>query len=259
MIARSLGTRRVDQALRVARALGAHRYVAGRAHYIHAFAFAAAALDEGAGELAAGRAWARGVLDDRRIDPASRDDGLWRRSTDGELVLVLAAFWGDPAAARDRLRALLAAHDLSPAETTPFDESAEGEIHPLLIDAGWELLGLRELDGERHKGAIGAFGSALAFEVACFEEETTLPPRLPLYELPALGPAELLRGVGDDGALVAPLVVWADGHEAYIDYVLRGVRRAAGLPERDVEPDAEEDADDETGGAGRSADPSGLR
>jgi hypothetical protein len=31
--------------------------------------------------------------------------------------------------------------------------------------------------------------------------------------------------------------VWADGDETYLDYVLRGVRRAAKLPERDEETD----------------------
>lgn len=54
-----------------------------------------------------------------------------------------------------------------------------------------------------------------------------------LYELPALGAAELLRGVEPDGALAEPLVVWVQGDETYVDYVVRGVRRAAKLPERD--------------------------
>ena len=44
---------------------------------------------------------------------------------------------------------------------------------------------------------------------------------------------ELLRGVDDEGRLAEPLVVWADGDETYLDYVVRGVRRAAKLPEHD--------------------------
>jgi hypothetical protein len=39
MIAYSLGTRLADEALRVVRALGSHRYIAGRLHLVHAFAF----------------------------------------------------------------------------------------------------------------------------------------------------------------------------------------------------------------------------
>jgi len=31
--------------------------------------------------------------------------------------------------------------------------------------------------------------------------------------------------------------VWADGDDTYLDYVIRGVRRAARLPERDEDGD----------------------
>jgi hypothetical protein len=50
-----------------------------------------------------------------------------------------------------------------------------------------------------------------------------------LYELPAIGAVELLRGADDDGVLAEPLVVWAEGNEIYLDYVMRGVGRAARL------------------------------
>jgi hypothetical protein len=153
---------------------------------------------------------------------------------------VLDAFWTPGEAARASRRALedlLGRHELSVPTHPPFDESAEDEMHPLLVDAGWELLPLTELDPQRHRGAMDAFGNALTFESARFEEETAIPATTHLYELPALGPVELLRGVDDDGALVAPLVVWADGDETYLDYVVRGVRRAAKLPERDEETD----------------------
>jgi hypothetical protein len=128
---------------------------------------------------------------------------------------------------------LLDRHELPGSGHAPFDESAEDEMHPLLIDAGWELLPLAALDPRRHRGAMDAFGDALAFESARFEEETAIPATTHLYELPALGPVELLRGADDDGTLAAPLIVWADGDETYLDYVVRGVRRAARLPERD--------------------------
>ncbi|HEY3822696.1 MAG TPA: hypothetical protein VGL81_36275 [Polyangiaceae bacterium] len=243
MRAISLAATRADEALRVVKALGSHRYVAGRLHLVHALAFGSV-RGEVPG-LAEAQAWAKATLARDDVDPSSRDEALWRRATDAELVAVLDAFWtpGETASdARHGLRNLLQRYDLRLSEHAPFDESAEDEMHPLLIDAGWELLPLAALDPQRHRGAMDAFGDALAFESARFEEETAIPPPTYLYELPALSPVELLLGAsGDDGALAgAPLVVWADGHETYLDYVLRGVRRAAKLPERD---DADEAAD----------------
>ena len=233
MRALSVAATRVDQALRVVRALGSHRYVAGRLHLVHAFAFAAL---PGVAELREGSVWASRVLVEGGIDLASRDEGLWRRCTDAELGAVLEGFWapGDASvAARRSLEELLARHDLPVPTHEPFDESAEDEMHPLVVDAGWELLPLAQLDPVWHKGAIAAFGDALAFESARFEEATAIPATTPLYELPALGSVELLRGVDDEGRLTAPFLLWADGDETYVDYVVRGVRRAAKLPERD--------------------------
>jgi hypothetical protein len=237
MIAYSLGAFRAEEAVRVVRALGSHRYVAGRLHLVHALAVAAIA-DDAAGVLAEARTWAQRILSDPEIDAASRDERLWRRCGDAEVAAVVEAFWvpGErAAAARARLRERLERHELAAAEHAPFDEAFEEATHPVLVDAGWELTPLSGLDPERHRGAIAAFGDALAFESACFEEQTAIPPRAHLYELPALGPVELLRGAGSDGTLAAPLVVWADGHETYVDYVIRGVRRAARLPEVDPE------------------------
>jgi hypothetical protein len=238
MRAISVAATRVDEALRVVKALGSHRYAAGRLHLVHAFAFAS--LRSGPPELDDARAWAKTTLAERSIDPASRDEGLWRRSTDADLVALLDAFWtpGDTAlATRRALEDLLGQYDLPLPAHPPFDESAESDMHPLLIDAGWELVPLALLDPQRHRGAMDAFGDALAFECALFEEDTAIPPTTHLYELPALGPVELLQGADDTGTLAAPLVVWADGDDTYLDYVVRGVRRAAKLPERDEETD----------------------
>jgi hypothetical protein len=226
-----LGAAEVDQALRAVRALGGHRYVAGRLHLVHALAIASTRDDAG-GALREARGWAAGVLDAPGVDPASRDEALWRRASDAELGAVLDAFWtpGPRAdAARDALLDLLEAHELRLGRHEPFDETAEEDIHPLLVDAGWELQPLAGLDPVRHAGGIAAFGPALAFEAARFEEETAIPPTPTLYELPAMGPVELLRGADADGALAEPLVVWAQGNPVYLDYVLRGVRRAAKL------------------------------
>lgn len=237
MIAYGLGATRADEAVRVVKALGSHRYVAGRMHLVHAFAFASAA-PEHADVLAEGRRWAEERCADASLNLASRDERLWRRSTDAEVAALLEAFWvpGERAnQSREKLRRLLESRELPVAEHEhePFDETAEESTHPLLVDAGWELVPLSELDAERHRGAIAAFGHSLAFESAVFEEQTAIPTVVPLYELPALGPVELLRGAGDDGALASSLVVWADGHPTYVDYVIRGVRRAAKLPEAD--------------------------
>ncbi len=226
-----LGARSADEAVRAVRALGGHRYVAGRLHLVHAFALASAPVRT---ELEAARAWAAASLAEPSLDPASRDERLWRRCTDAEVAAVLDAFWS-PGAAREDARAALVARleaaELPVPTHAPFDESAEDEAHPLLVDAGWELLGLGSLDAERHKGALGAYESALAYESARFEEETAIPPVVHLYELPAIGPVELLHGSDADGALVEPLVLWVEGDETYLDYVVRGVRRAAKLPE----------------------------
>jgi hypothetical protein len=233
MRAWGLGAARADEALRAVKALGAHRYVGGRLHLVHAFALA---TSPASAELAQAQAWAAGVLGRADVDASTRHEALWRRCSDAELLGVLTAFWGagdDAARARHTLAALLARHDLPIPAHAAFDEAAEDEMHPLLVDAGWELVPLTGLDPERHRGAMNAFGDALAFESARFEEETAIPPQSHLYELPALGAVELLRGVTEDGTLAAPLVVWAEGHETYLDYVIRGVRRAAKLPERD--------------------------
>jgi hypothetical protein len=234
MIAVDLGVEHVEPALRLVRALGGHRYVAGRLHLAHAFVLEAIA-DDGGGVLAEARAWATATLAlgaTGGLDPGSRDERLWRRCTDAEVVAILDAFWtpGQRArGARDALRSLLDRHDLPVGDHRPFDEAVEGAIHPLTLDAGWELLPLRELDAERHRGAIAAFGDDLAFASAVFEEETSIPAPTHLCELPALGPCELLGAARDDGSLTQPFVVWTQGNDVYLDYVLRGVQRAAKL------------------------------
>ena len=86
---------------------------------------------------------------------------------------------------------------------------------------------LTALDPERHRGVIQAFGEPIDFEAARFEDESAIPPPSYLQELPAMGAAELLRGVDVDGALAEPLVLWTLGRDPYHDYVVRGVMRAA--------------------------------
>ncbi len=214
-------------AARVVRALGQHRYVGGRLHMVHAFAFCA--LDD-SDELALALSWARGVMADASIDKASRDERLLRRSTEAELAHIVTAFWGKGPVrerAHARLREHLWAAEIPLPDHSPFDEAHEDTTFPVLVDAGWELLPLTALDPERHKGAIQSFGEPILWDAAVFEESNRAEPAPYLQELPAFGPAELLGGAQEDGALTAPLPIWTSGPEAYHGYVLRGVLRAA--------------------------------
>ena len=229
MIAIDLGARSASQAAAVVRALGQHRYVVGRAHLVHAVALDALA-DAPFDELADAVAWARTTLADPSIDAASRDERLLRRSSDAEIAAVLSVFWSTGSVAdqaRRRLRESFARLELPLATNDPFDPEAEEAIHPLLLDAGWELVPLHALDPERHKGAIGAFGERILYDAAAFEEETSIPPLVPLHELPAMGSAELLSALDADGALVEPLTLWVEGSLTYHEYIVRGVKRAA--------------------------------
>jgi hypothetical protein len=228
-----LPARSIDEVVRVVRALGKHRYVAGRLHMVHAFALEAAGrAPEPAPALSAAIEWAAAVLADETIEKDTRDPRLWRAASDEEVALVLEAFWR-PGVGADmaamQLMDRLESHGLEVASGDPFDERAEDDMHPVLIDAGWELLSLAGLDPTRHAGAIAAFGEPIDFEVARFEEESAYEPVPSLQELPALGAAELLRGADGDGDLSDTLTIWAQGHRTYHDYVLRGVARAAKL------------------------------
>jgi hypothetical protein len=220
--------------VKVVRALGKHRYVATRMHLLHAFAIEAASAYAIDPALGVARAWAEAVMRDPAIDRGSRDERLYRRSSEAELVATLDAFWAN-ASARAEVHARLLDHlatiGVDPAENgrLPFDEAHEDDVFPILIDAGWELLPLASLDPERHKGAIAAFGDALAWEVARFEEQNEVPSPVYLHELPVLGAVELLAAVDDALAVTAPFVVWASGPETYLDYVLRGVTKVAGI------------------------------
>jgi hypothetical protein len=229
VIGRELPARTPDEVARLIRALGGHRYVAGRLLLVHAFVFDA--LGDAPGEeLADAVGWARALLGGGQIDPASRDERLWRRATEKELASALAVLWNDDVAG-DRARAALAERLRSidaPIAETLFDETAEEEVFPVLVDAGWELLPLARLDPERHKGAIDAFGDVFAFDCAKFDEASATDAPPPLHELPLLGPAELLRGA-EHAILREPLVLWTEGNETYHDYVVRGVLRAAKL------------------------------
>jgi len=222
MWARDLPVTRVDEALAVIRALGKHRYVAGKTHFIHALA----ACDlPGDTDLAR---WAREIIEDDDVDKASRDERLVRRASEEDMCAVLSSFFAESTSARaadgllDRLERFGVGSQLS-------EGSDDDDIFPLLIDAGWELLALAELDVERHRGAIEAYGERIHYDVACFEEQEAVPPAVHLQELPAFGVSELVRGARD-GELTSPLTLWLSGDATYQDYVIRGALRSALRP-----------------------------
>jgi hypothetical protein len=223
-------------AVRLVRALGGNRYVKARHHLVHAFVLAACEPVE---PLVEACAWARAVLDDPTIDRDSKDPRLVREVSDKELCAAIAAFWDEDAIAGRtnaprRLAAMLAAIGVEPTDTPLFDESAEEDMYPVLIDAGFELLRVGELDGERHKGLLESY-EPLELRSEIFEEESAIPPREYLVELPLLGVNELLRPVDEWGDMRDPLVVWSSLPGAYDDYLFRGILKAAkvtadGLP-----------------------------
>lgn len=220
----------VGDIVRLVRALGGHRYVAATDVRVHALLLIAAA----APELETFTQQARSVLDDASIDSASRAPELWISMTHKELALVLDSIWLRDGASerRTNLQKLLTNAGLAIDDTAPlFDENRESVIHPVLIDAGWELLRLAELDPERHRGVIDAFGTGeeLSFQSARFEEESAIPkPEAYAIELPAFGAEELL--LAPDIAPL-PFVIWVEGPEAYLDYLLRGIAKVAKISE----------------------------
>jgi hypothetical protein len=230
VIGHEIGSCTGEELLRFVRTLGQHRYVASRLHLVHAFAIEAAAEGpESMGALKEAASWAKRALGSGAIDLSSKDERLYRRGSDAEVLAVLGAYWGpDHEAPRARLRQRLASIDVLPDETAlPFDEATEDDMFPILVDAGWELLPIAQLDYERHRGAMQCFDD---YEVARFEEESAVPPIVTLHELPVLGSVELLHAFEPETRTTrAPFVLWQQGHESYLDYVLRGILRAAKL------------------------------
>jgi len=215
-------------AVRVVRGLGANRYVARRAHLVHAFALASAEPNEALREA---HEWAKGVLSDPSIDRDSKDPRLFREASDKELVATLAAFWDEDALAsrsnsRERLAALLGSIGIAPENGPLFDESTEEDVYPVLVDATWELLKVAELDPERHRGLVETY-EPIELSAERFEEESAIPPREYLFELPLLGPKELLLPTDEWGDLRSPFVVWSSAPATYEDYLVRGVLKAA--------------------------------
>jgi hypothetical protein len=219
MHAWSFSARMVDEIGRLLRALGKNRYVSEVDHQIHW------SVDVALGDLPAFAEHARAFEVGRRagLDLASRDPALWRPATADDVIAALGAFWTpgpEVEARRSRLRDALATAGIEAAEHAPFASDPEVPPFPELVTLDWVLLAVDELDADQHAGALGSL------EAHGGEIET---PSEPVYiEGPALGLAELCEGA-PRGVLERDWEMWADGPFGYVDYLFRGVSKAAKL------------------------------
>jgi hypothetical protein len=220
MLGWSFSARTAEEVGALLRALGRHRYLRQAEHAVHW------SVDEALSFLPsfAGRALAfrerRGR--ERALDVGSRDPSLWRPADVEEVIAVLATFWtpgpdADRAAAR--LADVFAAVELEPSSHEPFRSNPEDPPHPELLWLEWELFPIDELDIERHAGALRGLelsGEEVNVSASVYQEAT------------CLAFPELARGA-PRGVLPEDLIIWSDGAYSYVDYVFRGVAKAAKL------------------------------
>ena len=140
------------------------------------------------------------------LELASRDERLWRRVHGApSSSAVLDAYWTPGARARGA-RETLRALPRTPRPRrrpicAPFDEAAEDEIHPLLVDAGWELLASARSTPSATRERSARSGTRSRSKRPASKRRPRSRRRPTSCELPAIGPVELLRGADDDGAL----------------------------------------------------------
>jgi len=226
MQAWSFAARTPEEVGRLVRALGKHRYVREVDHRVHW------TIDKALADSAPFRRHAEAFealrSRDPEIDPASRDPRLWRSCSADEVTAVLDAFWMPAPELPDRVETLLrltAELGLLPMHE-PFASPPDDPPHPELVLLDWMLLPVDELDTERHAGALAALE----------DSGDEIDPSAPIYqEGPALALPELVGGA-HNGVLAEDFLIWADGPYAYVDYVLRGVAKAAKLVDPPVGP-----------------------
>jgi hypothetical protein len=220
MLAWSFSARTADEVGALLRAMGRHRYVREVDHGIHW------AVDEALSDRPAFGARAAKLRELRKkqpdLDLASRDPVLWQYADTEVVIDALSVFWtpgSDAERASQRLRQVLADAELGVAAHEPFQSDPEDPPHPELIRLDWEFFPIDELDAERHSGALRAL------ELAGEEVNVSAPV---YQESTCLAFPELARGA-PHGVLPIDFMVWSDGDYSYVDYVFRGVARAARL------------------------------
>jgi hypothetical protein len=156
------------------------------------------------------------------LDVTSRDPSLWAYADTEVVIEALAVFWTkgeDSDRAKERLRKILEESELGLAAHSPLRADPEEPPHPELILLEWEFFPIDELDPERHEGALRAL------EMAGEEVNVSAP----VYEESVcLAYPELAHGA-PQGVLPVDFLIWSDGAYSYVDYVFRGVAKAARL------------------------------
>lgn len=231
MLAWSFAARTAEEVASLLRALGRHRYLREASYALHWSVDEALASVPLFGPMfaPAASAFRARRAEEPELDPGSRDPSLWRQVTLDELLAVLTAFWspGEPAAlARARLREVLQGAELPLGDHAPFAADPEEVPHPELVLIDWELLAIDALDSERHAGALAAL------EAAGEEVDVSAP----VYAEPNAIAYPELALAAPNGVLASDFWVWCDGDYSYVDYVFRGVARAAKLVEAPVGP-----------------------
>jgi hypothetical protein len=220
MLAWSFSARTLDEVAALLRAMGRHRYVRETSHALHW------SVDEALSDLPpfAARAAAFRARRDREpgLDVTSRDPSLWAYADTEVVIEALGVFWtkGERAVkATERLREILEESELGVATHAPFEADPEEPPHPELILLDWEFFPIDELDPERHEGALRAL------ELAGEEVHVSAPV---YQESACLAYPELAEGA-PQGVLPTDFLIWSDGAYSYVDYVFRGVAKAARL------------------------------
>ncbi len=220
MLAWTFSARTLDEVGALLRAMGRHRYAREADHALH-WSVDAALADRGPFEARAA-AFRERRAKERDLDPGSRDPSLWKYADTEVVIDALAAFWtpGDAAErARKKLREALASAELELPAHAPFQSNPEEPPHPELILLDWEFFPIDELDPERHSGALRALelaGEAVDTSARVYVEAV------------CISYPELAEGA-PRGVLPADFLVWSDGDYSYVDYVFRGVAKAARL------------------------------
>jgi hypothetical protein len=220
MLAWSFSARTLDEVAALLRSMGRHRYVRETDHALQWSVDEALSFREPFAARAAAFRAKRASHPD--LDVTSRDPLLWQYADTEVVIDALSVFWtkseeGDRA--RANLRRILEESEIGLASHEPFRSDPEEPPHPELVLLDWEFFSIDELDAERHSGALRSL------EMAAEEVDVSAPA---LQEATCIAYPELVRGA-PQGVLPTDFLVWSDGAYSYIDYVFRGVAKAAHL------------------------------
>jgi hypothetical protein len=218
MLAWTFSARTLEEVGALLRAMGRHRYVREADHAIHW------SVDEALSDRAPFDRRAAAFRDRRAREPdldvGSRDPSLYTYADTEVIVEALSGFWSpDAERARTRLRDVLTGAEIELPKHRPFQADPEEPPHPELLLLDWEFFPIDELDPERHSGALRAL------ELAGDEVDASAPV---FVESVCIAYPELALGA-PRGVLPVDFLVWSDGDYSYVDYVFRGVAKAARL------------------------------